>query len=1539
MKKFTPILLFTFIHILFLGTNVLAVTKTTSQSGNWSATSTWGGNPVPVAGDDVIINGNFTVTVDIPNAACLSLQLGGSSLGTGTGTLSFASGSQVTISGDLNIGPFNNNNTTGSLNMTAGGTLTCAGIILGKLGAWKEGTGTIELTATNTVPANTLVNFNNLTMSGGTTSLSRNVTVSGNLLINTGATLDCGTITLTLLGNFENNGTFTGSTGLVSFDKNGNQTITGTGINNFNLIKVNLGTSINNTLEVLSSNFNAPDAFLTLTNGTFKMSGTFTFANTFLTGPIYNIQPGTGLWINNPNVTVTGQIAGGASVKGLLRLSSGTINIGTGVDEILDYFTGSVITIEGGSLNIAGRLTRNNATQTTTYTQTGGTVTVVAQGSTDPTFAGFDLGVVGSSFTMSGGTIIIRNATSAPSDFLNAASVSNVTGGTLQIGDANTANAQSIRIQSSRPVGNLLVSNATTQAVKPTAQLIASGLTVVGNITMQPGTTLNTNGLNLSLGGDWSDNGTFTSGGNTVTFNGAGAQAITNPNGEIFNNFIVSKSAGTLTLNNSVTVSNTFNLTLGTVSVGNNILTLNSTVNGGGILSSGSTGTVIYNQGSDGQNVLAGNYGNLTFSNFNKTLASTGTIGIAGTFTPGSAVGHSITGSTFDFNGAAQSVPAFNYNNLTLSGSGTKTGSGTLTVTGNLTNNPGITFSGTTVLDLNGTTHINGGTISTSTLSVGIGGTLTNNGTVTASTVLNGSGTLTQGSTGTLNLGGTAGISVLDASTSGNTVNYTGVSQTLTPATYHHLALSGSGTPVLTGVSAINGNFTLSGTVSTTAATAITIGGNLTIEVGAAFNASTFSHTLKGNLNNAGTFNAGTSTITMSGTTAQTINAVTFNNLSIDNVSGVSMLGDATINSTLTLTSGSFSIGAHTLNMNGAISATAGSLVGGTTSNIVIGGSSTSTSLPSITLNNLTLNRTAGISLGGDVTVDGTLTITNGTLNTGANTVILGTNGTLSEIAGQPILGNVRTTRNILATSGTEVFGNIGADIALNGLAPGSTTILRKTGTASTGNAHTSILRYFDITPTVNTGLSAGLVFHYDDSEINGQNVNLLGLYKSSDNGVTWSNVAGTANAVSKTITLTGINDFSRWTAADTTNHIGNTAIPTTVSISPVNQIIGNPAFTLTVHGTNFIDGKSTVRFNGAARTTTFVNSTQLAASITATDLLALGSFPVTVFNLGGGGLSNSQTFTVIPNAPTKIRLETAADGSGTIVAAQSLTSGSSITIYAITRDASNRFVANVGADVWSLENITGSVVAGDLVPASDSKSAVFTAHSIGTSDIKATSGALTVTPSGMITVTAGTASKVLVETSADGTGTLVGVRSLGSGSSITVYAVTRDASNNYVANAAADTWSLQNITGGIVAGDLVAAIDLKSAVFTAHIAGSANISATSGTLAKTSSGTITVTPPTGIDVSTQSTNTLMQNYPNPFSSTTTISYHLSALGHVLVKVYDMNGREVTTLVNKDEEAGDQSVIFDAGNLASGIYYCRMQIGSYIEIRKLLLSR
>ena len=88
--------------------------------------------------------------------------------------------------------------------------------------------------------------------------------------------------------------------------------------------------------------------------------------------------------------------------------------------------------------------------------------------------------------------------------------------------------------------------------------------------------------------------------------------------------------------------------------------------------------------------------------------------------------------------------------------------------------------------------------------------------------------------------------------------------------------------------------------------------------------------------------------------------------------------------------------------------------------------------------------------------------------------------------------------------------------------------------------------------------------------------------------------------------------------------------IPTTTTLSPTSKTAGDAAFTLTVNGTNFVNGLSKVRWNGTDRTTTYVSTTQLTAAITTADIAPAGAASVTVFNPApGGGTSNAQTFTV----------------------------------------------------------------------------------------------------------------------------------------------------------------------------------------------------------------------------------------------------------------------------------------------------------------------
>jgi hypothetical protein len=95
------------------------------------------------------------------------------------------------------------------------------------------------------------------------------------------------------------------------------------------------------------------------------------------------------------------------------------------------------------------------------------------------------------------------------------------------------------------------------------------------------------------------------------------------------------------------------------------------------------------------------------------------------------------------------------------------------------------------------------------------------------------------------------------------------------------------------------------------------------------------------------------------------------------------------------------------------------------------------------------------------------------------------------------------------------------------------------------------------------------------------------------------------------------------------------TATPTTTSISPTSATVGSGLFTLTVNGTNFITGSSTVTWNGVAKPTTFVNSTQLTAVIPASDIVSAGTANVGVTTTGAAAASNTQTFTIIPQTPT----------------------------------------------------------------------------------------------------------------------------------------------------------------------------------------------------------------------------------------------------------------------------------------------------------------
>lgn len=83
----------------------------------------------------------------------------------------------------------------------------------------------------------------------------------------------------------------------------------------------------------------------------------------------------------------------------------------------------------------------------------------------------------------------------------------------------------------------------------------------------------------------------------------------------------------------------------------------------------------------------------------------------------------------------------------------------------------------------------------------------------------------------------------------------------------------------------------------------------------------------------------------------------------------------------------------------------------------------------------------------------------------------------------------------------------------------------------------------------------------------------------------------------------------------------------------------------------------------------------------------------------------------------------------------------------------------------------------------------------------------------------------------------------------------------------------------------------------------------------------------------------LQQNYPNPFNPSTNIQYSISTTQFVTIKVYDILGNEIATLVNDYKPAGTYEVTFNASKLSSGIYFYKLQSGNFVQTRKMILLK
>ena len=110
------------------------------------------------------------------------------------------------------------------------------------------------------------------------------------------------------------------------------------------------------------------------------------------------------------------------------------------------------------------------------------------------------------------------------------------------------------------------------------------------------------------------------------------------------------------------------------------------------------------------------------------------------------------------------------------------------------------------------------------------------------------------------------------------------------------------------------------------------------------------------------------------------------------------------------------------------------------------------------------------------------------------------------------------------------------------------------------------------------------------------------------------------------------------------------------------------------------------------------------------------------------------------------------------------------------------------------------------------------------------------------------------------------------------------------------------------------------------------------GTIIKTTNGGVTfIDDDETADVPTEFL--LYQNYPNPFNPTTNIEFRIADFGFVSLKVYDVLGNEIATLVNEEKPVGSYEVEFDASSFPSGIYFYQLRAGEFIQSKKMSLIK
>jgi fibronectin-binding autotransporter adhesin len=804
--------------------------------------------------------------------------------------------------------------------------------------------------------------------------------------------------------------------------------------------------------------------------------------------------------------------------------------------------------------------------------------------------------------------VTINQPTGAQTIAWNINAGTGTVNGNVNIGGTNTSTNRIAKIAITTGTlsvsGNLVYNSSASAGTQVTAVVDMSGgagtLNLAGSLTLTNGT------------------GTLTPGTtSTVVYNGTGAQTVTFASAITYNDLTINKSSGTATLGAATTIGGDLTLTQGTLSAGasnfNLIVGGNWTNNGG------------------------------TYSGGSSTVTLTGVTGTIGGTTSTTFPGLSIdAGSAYTMNND-NSCTSLTFVASATATSLTQASGTTLTVNGAVTiNQP--TASVATAWNINaGTATVSGlitfGGTNTTTARVGkiviTTGTLNANGGITftasaaATKVIDMSG-----GAGTLNLKGALTVpavsSTLTAGTSGSIFNYADTTaQTVnffSAGAYHNLHLnntSAGGASLSAAITASNvtGNLRVqSGTFSNGG---FAIAGNAakTIEV---VNGATFkvAGTTSAFPTVFGTVTLGaTSIVDYSGTGAQTIAAQNYGNLTISAARGannVTLVSSGTIgvagtlSDTATHNSGNgFVTTGSTVAYNGTSSQTVTVL-----SPIVSG---------SVMYNNLTINNASGVTLGGNVNVGGTLTLTSGNITTSSSSLYISSTGTVSRTSGH-VVGNFKKNIATGATSKTFEIGDAGnytpmtvsfASVTVAGDLTASTTTGDHPNLGSSAiNSAKTANRYWTLTNSgitfTNYSVTLNFVAGDVDSGANTSNF-IVGRFSSS----TWTYpTVGTKTSTSTQATgITAFGDFQVGEGSTTATWTG-----------AVNNLWSNGGNWSGIGGTTPVAGDDLIFPSGAANLST---SNDITAGTSFNSITISGSGYTLAGNsiaLGAGDLTDSNS-------------------------------------------------------------------------------------------------------------------------------------------------------------------------------------------------------------------------------------------------------------------------------------------------------------------------